>query len=187
MELLASTASWGLFACGALILIFMLTRRSRRYLRQSKRESRQPHQHLAAANRDQALVDAPVEVLRWQVEMHETARDLKAELDSKMVALQTLTRFADEAAERMEAAINRAESLGLAPGRDTLAEIAACAEANTLDTLPRAPDNQDLHRLHSQRDTVHALAAQGLTSGAIAEQIGAAIGDVELLLSLKTQ
>lgn len=57
---------------------------------------------LPERDRNSALADAPAEVLRWQVEMHETARDLKAELDTKMRALQVLIRDADEKIARLE-------------------------------------------------------------------------------------
>jgi hypothetical protein len=49
---------------------------------------------LGERSRESALADAPPEVLRWQVEMHETARDLKAELDSKLSAIQALVAMA---------------------------------------------------------------------------------------------
>jgi hypothetical protein len=53
----------------------------------------------------------PVEMLRWQVEMHETARDLKAEIDSKMVALQILIRDARQEQERLATLLARAEQI----------------------------------------------------------------------------
>jgi flagellar biosynthesis/type III secretory pathway M-ring protein FliF/YscJ len=51
--------------------------------------------------------DAPAELLRWQVQMHETARDLKAELDSKMSALQALVRMARQECQRLEELLDR--------------------------------------------------------------------------------
>jgi hypothetical protein len=42
------------------------------------------------------------EMMRWEVQMHDTARELKAELDSKMVALQVLVRQAQEERQRLE-------------------------------------------------------------------------------------
>jgi hypothetical protein len=53
------------------------------------------------------LIDAPPEVVRWQVAMHDTARELKAELDSKMSALQALIQMAREERERLEAVLRR--------------------------------------------------------------------------------
>lgn len=51
------------------------------------------------------LVDSPRDISRWQVEMHDLARDLSAQLDSKMGALQHLIRQAAEESERLERAI----------------------------------------------------------------------------------
>lgn len=61
--------------------------------------------------RDAGISDAPVEVLRWEVEMHKTARDLKAELDSKILALQAVTKEAHAERLRLEEAIRKASSL----------------------------------------------------------------------------
>ena len=57
-----------------------------------------------------SLSDAPTDVLRWHVELHDTARDLKAELDSKITALQVLIRMAGHEAARLERLIESAES-----------------------------------------------------------------------------
>ena len=55
------------------------------------------------------LRDAPPEVHRWQVEMHNTARQLSAQLDSKMRALQSFTKSAAQEADRLEALLERIE------------------------------------------------------------------------------
>lgn len=55
------------------------------------------------------LVGAPKDVARWQVEMHDLTRDLSAQLDSKMGALQHLIRQASEETERLERAIAKAK------------------------------------------------------------------------------
>jgi hypothetical protein len=52
-------------------------------------------------------LDAPPELLRWEVQMHETARALSAQLDSKMSALRCLIAEADRAAARLEASQRR--------------------------------------------------------------------------------
>ena len=57
-------------------------------------------------------VGAPVEVLKWQVELHELARQLKAELDSKIVAVRTLSQEYDRAAGRLRQLISEAQALG---------------------------------------------------------------------------
>ncbi len=51
---------------------------------------------------------APADVARYEVEMHDIARELSARLDSKLVLLQHLVRDADQQASRLEAAIAEA-------------------------------------------------------------------------------
>lgn len=50
-----------------------------------------------------SLDDAPPEWTRWQVAMHELARDLKGEIDTKLAALQTLVALARQESDRLEA------------------------------------------------------------------------------------
>jgi hypothetical protein len=56
------------------------------------------------------MLDAPTEVGRWEVQMHETARNLMGELNTKIVIVEQLVRDANQAAERLERAIERAEN-----------------------------------------------------------------------------
>ena len=72
-----------------------------RRLREPHRPARVPFEKLNAEKEAVRAAQPPVELLRWQVEMHETARDMKAEIDTKMVALQTLIRSAREEEERL--------------------------------------------------------------------------------------
>jgi hypothetical protein len=89
---------------------------------------------------DRALLDAPPEVLRWQVEMHETARDLKAEIDTKLLALQRLIQLAREERERLEAAIGQAATLSVG---DT--NIKPADTYFRQDTRDVGPDNDSKH------------------------------------------
>ena len=123
MWLVASITSWAMFSLGMILMIAILLRRSFRYQRRANSQTPRTVAMRREPSREKPLLDAPPEILRWQVEMHETARDLKGELDSKMGALQALVRIAQEESERLEAAIDRAERLGLSECRHTLAEI----------------------------------------------------------------
>jgi len=135
-------------------------------------------------NRASPLLDAPATVVRWEVEMQTLARDLKAEIDTKICVLQVLVRRSEEAAERLEAAAARAERLGCRPRPDdeetdavvALAEQAAAARG-TLATPPLPPYS----------DEVYALADAGGHAAEIAAQIGLPVGDVEFVLSLRSQ
>lgn len=60
-----------------------------------------------------ASVGAPADVLKWQVEFYDLARQLKAELDSKMVAVRQLTLDYDRAANRLENLIRAADLSGV--------------------------------------------------------------------------
>jgi hypothetical protein len=58
---------------------------------------------------------APPEVLRWQVELHDMARELKAELDSKMLAVTSLAKSYEQASKRLSDLIRMAEEVELSP------------------------------------------------------------------------
>ena len=65
---------------------------------------------------------APSEVLRWQVELHDLARELKAELDSKLLAVRAMTNSYDQATRRLAEMIRLAEQVQL-PASSPLAEV----------------------------------------------------------------
>ncbi len=58
---------------------------------------------------------APTEVLKWQVELHDLGRELKAELDSKLIAVRTLSNSYDQAARRLAELIRMAEQVEVSP------------------------------------------------------------------------
>lgn len=64
---------------------------------------------------------APAEVLRWQVELHDLGRELKGELDSKLLAVRSMTNAYDQAARRLAEMIRLAEQVQL-PAASPLAE-----------------------------------------------------------------
>ncbi len=101
MANLSQFQSQMMLLAGMLLLGWMLARRqlrsrgkaitqhqTDRELRRQRAEADQP--------RGVPLAAAPPEVQRWQVEMFELQRDLKAELDMKIVVVQSLIRQADE-------------------------------------------------------------------------------------------
>ena len=104
-----------LFLLGVVMLTIIMLRRWNRYFKRQKTNARKESR--ASARREsspeQRLLDAPPEVLRWQVEMHETARELKAELDTKIAILQRLTIDAKRESDRLEAIIEKAERTGV--------------------------------------------------------------------------
>jgi DNA-binding NarL/FixJ family response regulator len=152
---------------------------------------------LAERVQQESSAEAPIEMLRWQVEMHETARALKGELDSKLAALQALVLMAGQESERLETAIKKAESLDLAAPRDTLARIegladpAALASADALarvaDAMPQLPTDVagDLFEADKKTSAIARLLEKGHSADEISRRLGLPIGEIELLLSLR--
>ena len=101
-----------LLCAGIALASWLLLRGSKGGWAKSQRATADPREvrrSLVETSRDMALSDAPPEVLRWHVELHETARDLKAEIDTKLAALQALTRLAQEEADRLERLLSEAK------------------------------------------------------------------------------
>ena len=200
MRLFDGDTSTILFLAGLTLMIVVLLRRSYRYFGRTGGKVVPPVEAVARPQRIQPATggNAPRDAVRWQVEMHETARDLKAELDSKMGALQYLTLQAGQQADRLEAAIARAEQLGIAPCRDTLEalqQITAEPVVSDPDTIPSLPvgnlptelpiSDGRLPPQEDRRRNIYALADQGESPAAIADQVDAPIGDVEMMLNLR--
>jgi uncharacterized membrane-anchored protein YhcB (DUF1043 family) len=186
------TAMLGL---GIVMMLAILLRRSFRYQQKLKRQSRKAGKPSAKTTRRQEqltnmfdraspLLDAPSTILRWQVEMQELGRELKAEIDTKMRLLEVLVRRSNEAAERLEAAASHAERLGCVertPAADddsieSLAEQAAIDRTATPSpTVPACSDQ------------VYAMADSGNNAADIADYIGLPVGEIEFVLSLRSQ
>jgi hypothetical protein len=112
MDFLFENKSSLLFLLGIVMLIVILMRRWSRYFKRQKSAKRAARPlAMREPNAEQPLMDAPPELLRWQVEMHETARQLKGELDTKIAILQRLTIDAQRQAERLESIVQHAEHL----------------------------------------------------------------------------
>jgi len=81
----------------------------RRQIRTRRKLSREQHHHDRAV-RDRArqethsvpLSGAPVETLRWQGEMFDLHRELKADLETKIAVVQSLLRQVDQRIARLE-------------------------------------------------------------------------------------
>jgi hypothetical protein len=189
--MLASIASWTMFTVGMVLMIAILLRRSSRYQRRVRREQPETILPPREPSRDQPLLDAPPEICRWQVEMHETARELKGELDSKARVVQQLIQMADQQARRLEVAIHQARRLGIGDREDILAEIESLADMGPSDgdrrlqhMPPPATSKTSIpHAASSSR--IYALADQGYSPQAIAQRVAASVGDVEMILNLR--
>ncbi len=119
MGLLASSQLLtSLFLVGlALTAAGLLMRASRRLARRtSAAEPIVDSRHMVEP-RGPNTAGPPAELTQWEVQMHETARDLSGRLASRISALQALVAEADRAAARLEAAL--AEARRLAARADT--------------------------------------------------------------------
>lgn len=204
MILLADSMQWLGLGCGALMLMWVVFRRRLSMLRRFYepadstpaariRPSSGGPVHLPA-DPTVGLMDAPATVVRWEVGMHELARELRAELDCKMAAMQSLIVQAHEESNRLTAVIERAERLGIAPVKDTMQAIAQLGEScpPVVAEIERrlaamAPDvgqpqgfNQEL------AEKIYALADEGRNARMIAQQLRAPIGDIEFALGLRS-
>jgi hypothetical protein len=163
----------------------------------------QTHRHLMRQRRDNPPLlqpsrpqrsgqghdlDAPPESLRRE-QVHETARELSAQLDSRIEALQELIAEADRAAARLEAAAARLPEgvprPAASPGPPT-------TQAEALQ--PFRPPDRPTHdsgetsvrpSAGGRREEIYALADGGLEAAEIARRIGSPVGEVELILGLR--
>lgn len=168
MPLFADANQTYLVAIAVIVVVtWMLLMRSQRYFgRQRGGGAEEPRQSGPAAKPPAAGGELPEALARWEVEMHETARKLAAQLDSKMSALQALIADADRAAARLEAA-QRGEMQTSPPVDNPPASLPLPSEA--------------------RRDEIYTLADYGFTPAEIARRIDAPVGEVESVLALRAK
>ena len=215
------TNSTVLFAAGALLIAFVMLRRSHKRGRLTKLPPVSPPPHKAHPPAGHHL-DAPGAMGRWEVEMHELARDLSGQLDSKIVIVQQLIDQARQATARLEAMIGRAEQVGLWQHGSGQPDEAASPTKPilptgipTCDRYPNQADTETIHpkpvrdwpnpaepdvpqpdwtadsaraaaALIQRTQRVYRLADRGRSSAEIAAELGEPLGEVELILSVRT-
>jgi hypothetical protein len=141
----------------------------------------------------------------WEVELHRLAREIKGEIDTKMRAFEELIQLAENARSRLADSIERAESLALSGQRkgsidsreDRSVEFGRALPVSRSAERPRntKPNRERAHSLQTTAgddpgddprfERVYALADAGFSAAKIAGQIGAQVGEVELILSLR--
>jgi len=172
----------GLFLVALAMMIVILLRRSHRKLGRRKQDEspivqipRPKHE-----KRSHDALDAPADVLRWEVQMHETARDLSGQLDSKMSALLALIADADRAAARLETALGR-------PIDPSPSDVGPPTQAEALGRRREGDAAEDGGSPSQRREEIYTLADYGLDAAGIASRVGIPIGEVELMLSLRDE
>ena len=213
MALLAQAGYGTLIALGALVVtIGVLLLRTHRYFARQETGS-SPIVRVGRPEMDDRghHVGAPDEMLRWEVQMHEVARDLSAQLDSKMGALEQLIGEAERAAARLEAALSAAEALEdnatppdastspqgeQSPQEPTRVDPALTNQAEKLKSAgsgeqgsrgQRAGTGEIAEKVPPERryEEIYLLADYGFDAAGIAQRVGIPVGEVELILSLR--
>jgi len=163
-----------------------LLMRSHRYFARQRREGAGIPPPGSTLRRDPAHpgphTGAPPEVDQWEVRMHETARHLMGQLDSKMRALQALIAEADRAAARLEAVLGEPDK---PPRRVDRAE--GLASVPPTSPAPPAAPKTPHQPAESRREEIYTLADYGYDAPEIARRVGSAVGEVELVLRLRTE
>lgn len=112
---------------------------------------------------------APADVLKWQVELHELGRELKGELDSKMMAVRSLVTNYDRAARRLAELIRMAEQVQMHVDSEPQASVSQSA-ARSLSASPL--------------DQVRQLGGLGWSPERIAHATSLSESEVHQLLTL---
>jgi hypothetical protein len=177
MGLLADILQRGLFLAGLAMVILVLLRRSVKYATKPSRN--RPHAPpQPEANPKFNHLDAPGEIIRYQVQLHEMARELTARIDSKMLALQHLEREADLRIDRLETLLARLASIGDPP----LPGVAP------YPIPPRgaepAPAAAGANATPTQRE-IYSLADQGLSAATIAHRVHTPLVEVQQILDAR--
>ena len=165
----------------------MLLIRIRRYMRRQKKSQSvivrtdRPEPHERGHH-----IGLPAEAINWEVEMHQTARDLSAQLDSKMSALGHLVREADRASARLETALEAARSHVQSPAQAESLEAAETTDSHPDSTPADGSPGEEAtgQRAHEE---LYTLADYGFDTREIARRLGIPIGEVELILGLRTE
>jgi hypothetical protein len=176
---LGDARHWFLVAAMAL-LIGLLLLRARRFGRRRDAGEALVRTPRPPSARQGLSPDAPADLSRWEVEIHETARDLSARLDSKMSALEALVAEADRAAARLEAALDEARSGQRRPPSEP-----ATGGADAFETAEQPQSSPPATRLSPEalRKEIAMLADYGFPDGEIARRLGVALAEVERTLA----
>ena len=127
-------------------------------------------------------LEAPTDVRRWEVEMHDVARDLQAQLDSKIAIVQQLIAAAAQQSDRLEVLLERAADLQAVPTQREGSPLNDDSSHHLRVDGVVTKAGSSASRRHAE---IYSLADAGLSSAAIASRVGSPIGEVELILGLR--
>ncbi len=192
MWLLANQSSWMMFLTGITIIIVVMLRIHFRYRRSLGKERSATGGPDMPMTKSRPASQPPPEFTQWEVAMHETSRQLRAELDSKISVLQSMVAMAQEQSSRLEQAIQRAEQLGISANRDILAEIqdGAYPLSGAIHSEVEQPvDGKDRNQTFPVSDDcrarIYCLADRGKSPKQISDVVEATLGEIEMALQLR--
>jgi hypothetical protein len=194
---------------GALVLtIALVLLRTQRYYARTNtaRPSLAPPERMATSPPGPTL-GAPAPIVNWEVEMHDMARQLAAQLDSKIRVLEHLIHEADRAAARLEAALAAGPS-GASPPETKeppphpsppvdrpigppVSQAEALKAASAADRASPTPREAEAFvgarsRADKRYEPIYTLADYGYDAAEIARRTGTPVGEVQLILSLRS-
>lgn len=206
MELVAQTNTSSLVFLVALMLVIgFLLLRSRRYLARQERQEVdwRPTAAASPASRQRSVhpQETPDELVQWEVQMHDLARTLSGQLDSKMSALEHLIREADRAAGRLEAALEAMQRLsGASPAPSQMASpepgslesplpasTSGATQAEAIETPARPSASSEASAADRRYEEIYLLADYGFAPQEIAHRVGMPIGEIQLILGLRSK
>lgn len=178
-----------LFLGGVALATWVLMRRLFVY-RNKNRKRVDPIKEITKKEIPAQSIDAPVESLKWEVRIHDLGREISARIDSKLSALQALTKLAYEAAERLEiAAMHAAELESKHYGVSKLDDIERRLHDVTFEVgspvriSAGQAKSSTLDPIESLRRVVKRMLEQGGTIQEISDQTQMPLGEVEFLAS----
>ncbi len=117
-----------IFLAGLLLVVWFGLRWSSKRVRGRHRDPQLPDGATTGAPENLPKIP-PASLEQWEVRMHDTARDLSAQLDTKIRIVQQLVLRAEQQSARLEAALNCAQQM-LEPDAVSPASGSANAKAD---------------------------------------------------------
>ncbi|MBX7165979.1 MAG: hypothetical protein K1X74_06485 [Pirellulales bacterium] len=177
---------------GLLMVVGVLLMRTSRQLRRGATAAASKGASLPRLVPGEATLpaDAPKQLTRWEVSLHEVAREHTARLDSKIVALQQLVITAQQESARLERLLADVTRADLSRRSDEAASAIAGPHLTRNTAPPRVATAVTQAAAiqgtaDSRYDAIVELDRQGVDRAAIARRTGLPIGEVDLVLDLR--
>lgn len=119
------------------------------------------------------------------VDLHETAREIAAQIDNRYAKLDVMVRYADERIRKLEALQSQlaggASTAVTVPPEQNVSAAAANRPVISADPAPSSPPTDPAHQ------EIYTLADSGKSARDIAQAINRPTGEVELILNLRSR